>query len=79
MASFADLAAPSPLQRFIDHQVDAGFRWHKGLDDEQEQLAADRQRRPAGSIEHLMKEAPIGSCVIATGTQRCRDGAASVS
>jgi hypothetical protein len=39
MASLADLAAPASFQRFIDHEIHASSFWHKGLDDEQEQLA----------------------------------------
>jgi hypothetical protein len=42
MPSFADLAAPPPFQRFVNHQIHAGSGWHKRLDDEQEQLAAHR-------------------------------------
>ncbi len=42
MSPFADLAAPPPLQRFINDQIHTGADWHKGLDDEQEQLATHR-------------------------------------
>lgn len=40
MAAFADLAAPAPFERLVNDQLDAGSDWDKGLDDEQEQLAA---------------------------------------
>ena len=39
MPSFADLAAPPPLQRFVNDQIHARSGWHKGLDNEQEELA----------------------------------------
>ena len=39
MASLANLAAPASFQRFIDDQIHAGFGWHKGLDNEQKELA----------------------------------------
>jgi hypothetical protein len=72
MPSFADLAAPPPLERFVNHQIDTRSGWHKGLDNEQEQLAAHRQWGPACSIEHLMKSTPRACLVIASGTQgRC--------
>ncbi|GHO80089.1 hypothetical protein KSD_78600 [Ktedonobacter sp. SOSP1-85] len=40
MPSFADLAAPPSFECFVDYQIDTRSDWHKGLDDEQEQLAA---------------------------------------
>lgn len=48
MAALADLAAPAPFQRFIDHQVHAGFCRDKGLDDQQEQLATHRKTETSG-------------------------------
>jgi hypothetical protein len=41
MPWFADLAAPASLQRFVNHQIHAGAGWHKGLDEDQEQLPTD--------------------------------------
>lgn len=77
MSSCADLAPPAPLQRFIDHQIDAGSYWHKGFDNEQEELAAYRQRRPASPVEHLVKEAPVAGLSVAAGAQSCCNSAAS--
>jgi hypothetical protein len=48
MAALADLAAPAPFQRFIDHQVHAGSCRDKGFDDQQEQLATRRKTETSG-------------------------------
>jgi hypothetical protein len=37
-----DLAAPAPLQRFVNDQIHARTGWHKGLDNEEEELATHR-------------------------------------
>src|SRR5436309_14201025 len=54
-----DLAAEASFQRFIDDQIPAFSSWHKGLDDQQEQLAAHCQRRPSCSVEDLMEATPV--------------------
>jgi hypothetical protein len=40
MSSCADLAAPAPLQCFVNNQFHTRSSWHKGLDNEQKQLVA---------------------------------------
>ncbi|HLI07346.1 MAG TPA: hypothetical protein VKV40_12320 [Ktedonobacteraceae bacterium] len=65
------LGTPASLPRFVNDQVHAGSCWHKGRDDEQEQLATHSQGRPAGPVEYLMKEAPIACLIVTTGTQSC--------
>ena len=42
MPAFADLAAPASFQRFIDHQIHAGSGWHKGGDNEKQEVATHR-------------------------------------
>src|SRR5437763_559735 len=42
MASLADLAAEASFQRFIDHQIHAFSGWHKGRDNEKQELATHR-------------------------------------
>jgi len=78
MPAFADLAAEASFQRFIDDQIHAGSGWHKGLDDQQEQLATHSQRRPAGSVEDLMEATPVARHLVASGTQGRSDCSASL-
>src|SRR6266496_2234198 len=78
MASEARLAAPASFQRFIDHEIPAFSGWHKGLDDQQEQLATHRERRPSCSVEDLMEATPVGCLVVAAGAQGCCGRAASL-
>src|SRR5436309_331485 len=66
-----DLAAEASFQRFIDDQIPAFSSWHKGLDDQQEQLAAHCQRRPSCSVEDLMEATPVACHTVAAGTQGC--------
>jgi hypothetical protein len=42
MPSFANFAAPPPLQRLVDDQIDTGTSGDKSFDNEQEQLATHR-------------------------------------
>jgi hypothetical protein len=78
MASCAELLAPPPLQGVIDDQIHAGAFWHNGFDEEPEELAAHRERRPACSSEDVVKEAPGPCLVMAAGSQGCCNGAASM-
>jgi len=39
MPSFLDLAAPSPLQCLVNDEIHARSGWHKGLDNEEKELA----------------------------------------
>jgi len=79
MASYADLAAPASLERFVTHQIHAGSGWHTGFDDAQEDMAAHRQGIPASSGAHLVKEAPGAGLAGAAGAQRCCNRAASLA
>jgi hypothetical protein len=79
MASLADLAAPASFQRFIDHQIHAGSGWHKGRDNEKQELAAHRYWRPAGSVEHLMEVAPVTRHAVIGVAQGRSDCSASLS
>ena len=78
MPSFADLAAPTPLQRFVNHQIHTGSGWHKGLANQQEQLATHSQGGPACSVEDLMEEAPVAYRTVATSAQGSRNCATSL-
>jgi hypothetical protein len=73
-----DLAAEAAFERFINHQIDPRACWDKGRDNEKQELATHREPRPAGSVEHLMKEAPVDGLGVATGAQGCCDRAASL-
>ena len=42
MPTFADLAAPAPFERFINHYIDSSACWDKGLDNEKQELTTDR-------------------------------------
>src|SRR5262245_24333651 len=65
MSSFANLRAPAAFQCFVDDDIQAASGLDKGLDDEREQGPACLQRRPAGSVEHLVKGAEMGILVMA--------------
>jgi hypothetical protein len=42
MSPKARLAAPPPLQRFVNDQIHTGSGWYKGLNDEQQELTTHR-------------------------------------
>ncbi len=79
MPTFADLAAPAPLQRFIDDQFQRGACLDEGFYNAGEQLTAHGQRRPARSIEHLMERAEVGLPLLSGVAQGSCNGAASMS
>jgi hypothetical protein len=79
MAPCADRAAPAPLHRVVDHQIDTCSDRDNGFEEEHEHLTAPLSRRPTRSSEGLEKEAPVGRVLVATGTQSCRDRLASLS
>jgi hypothetical protein len=69
MPAEARLAAPASFQRFIDHQIPAFSGWHKGGDNEKQEVATQRSGRAAGSVEHLMEVAPVARHTVAAVAQ----------
>src|SRR5438445_11615272 len=77
MPTFANFSSPTPFQRFVDHHIDAASCLNQALHDEEEQLPTELQRRPARSIEHLMKPAKVAIQLMASLPQRCCHRSAS--
>src|SRR6266568_3553392 len=77
MPTFANLGSPTPFQRFVDHDIDAASCLDKALYDEEEQLPTELQRRPARSIEHLVKPAKVAIQMMASLPQCCGHRSAS--
>jgi len=77
MPTLADFGSPTPFQRFVDDYIDPASCLDKALHDEEKQVPTELQRRPARSIEHLVKPAKVAIQMMARLPQRCCHRSAS--
>ncbi len=78
MPTLADFGSPTPFQRFVDDYIDPASCLDKALHDEEKQVPTELQRRPARSIEHLVKPAKVAIQMMARLPQVCHNAAVTV-
>jgi hypothetical protein len=74
-AAGADLGSPAPLDGVIEPDHDRRAGRHEGFDQQDQQPARHRPRRPRCSVEDAVESAEIGIAISSQDAQRRRDGA----